>query len=58
MAEGYILKSKVRNLAKDLNLRISADAIIVVNSRVEEILKKAAKRARENKRKTIKSQDI
>lgn len=58
MAESYILKSNIKKLAKSLNLRISANAIIIVNSRVEEILKKAAKRARENNRKTIKSQDI
>ena len=58
MAENYVLKSKVRELAKNLNFRISSEAIIVVNSKVAEIMKKAAERAKKNNRKTIMPQDL
>lgn len=58
MAENYVLKSKVRELVKNLNFRISSEAIIVVNSKVEEIIKKAAERAKKNNRKTIMPQDL
>lgn len=58
MSENYVLKSKVRELAKNLNFRISSEAIIVVNSKVEEIMKKATERAKKNNRKTIMPQDL
>lgn len=58
MADTYTIKSKVQKLVKDLNMRISSKAIIIVDSRIEEMLKKAAKRAQGNKRRTIMPQDI
>ena len=58
MADNYVLKSKVRELAKKHNFRISANAIIIINGMIEEILKKAVERAKKNTRKTILPQDL
>ncbi len=53
-----IYKSRVRELAKDAGVRISQDAIIVINGRAEELVRKAAERAKANHRKTIQKQDF
>ena len=58
MADTYTVKSKVQKLVKGINMRISSKAIIIIDGRIEEILKQAAKRAQENKRRTIMPQDI
>ena len=54
----YIVKSKIRELAKNLNVSISGEADEVISSAVEDIIKKAAKRAEANGRKTVKARDI
>ncbi|MCK5290359.1 MAG: hypothetical protein KAJ56_05375, partial [Candidatus Aenigmarchaeota archaeon] len=54
----YIVKSKIRELAKSLNVSISGEADDVLSAAVEEIIKKAAKRAEANGRKTVKARDI
>jgi histone H3/H4 len=58
MPTEYLVSSRVRELTKKLNFSMSSTGIIVVNGRVEEIIKKAAERARANNRKTIMPQDI
>jgi len=58
MADTYTVKSKVQKLVKGINMWISSKAIIIIDGRIEEILKKAAKRAQGNKRRTIMPQDI
>jgi len=58
MADAYILKSKIKELVKAHGLRVSADAIDTINNHVVDAMKKAAKRAKENNRKTIMPQDI
>jgi len=54
----YIVKSKIRELAKSLDISISREADDVLSAAVEEIIKKAAKRAEGNGRKTVKARDI
>ena len=58
MPTEYIVSSRVRALARNLNFNISSKGVIVVNGRVEDIIKRAAERAKANKRKTIMPQDI
>ena len=58
MADLYVVQSKIRELAKKANLRMSGDAVEVISKRVEGIVKEAGARAKGNKRQTIKSQDI
>lgn len=54
----YIVRSKIRELAKDLDVSISSEADEVISSKVKEIIENAAKRAEGNGRKTIKARDI
>ena len=58
MSTKYLISSEIRKLAKNLNCRISSKAVIVVNGRVEDFLKKAAERAKTNRRKTIMPWDM
>lgn len=55
-----IIKSKIKEaLPKELkDLRISVELAEALNKKVEEILKKAAERAKANHRTTILPQDI
>ena len=54
----YVVKSQIRELAKSLDVSISSEADAVISSAVEDIIKKAAKRAEGNGRKTVKARDI
>lgn len=58
MVENYVNKSKIQEFARSYNLRISPETIIIINGRVEEMLKEAAKRAQDNNRKTIMPYDL
>ena len=58
MATEYLVKSRVLELVKSLNCKISSQGIIIVNGRIEKLLKDAAVRAKMNKRITIMPQDI
>ena len=58
MATRYVMKTRVQKTARTLGVRIDDKGIIVVNGRVEEILKKAARRAKLNGRKTIAPHDL
>ncbi len=55
MAE-LIVKSKIKEVVKDM--RVSIELAEALNKKVEEILKKAAERAKANHRTTILPQDI
>jgi len=58
MGDLYVVQSKVRELAKKAKLRFSADAVVSLSKRVQDLVKDAGQRARDNKRQTIKPQDI
>ncbi len=58
MAKSMVVKSKVQELAKELGVRLSSGAVAAIEHRVESTLKKAAERAKANKRKTILPQDF
>ena len=51
-----VVKSKVQALVKELNMRLSGDALGVIDERVASAVKKAAKRAQANGRKPIQPQ--
>jgi histone H3/H4 len=58
MAAKYLIARRVKDRAKALKVRISPAAIDTVDGLIQDMLKKAADRAKENKRKTIMSHDI
>lgn len=58
MAQNYVYASRIKELAKQMEMRLSGEAIIFVNGHLEELMKKAAERAKANGRKTIQKQDF
>ena len=54
----YIVRSQIRQLAKKLDISISSEADPVISSALEDIIEKAAKRAKGNGRKVIKARDV
>jgi len=58
MAETLVVQSKVRALAKKLKCRFSGDAVDALSDLVASAIDKASKRAKANKRQTIKASDI
>jgi histone H3/H4 len=58
MAKNMVVKSKVQEMAKKLGVRLSGEAVASIEHRVESTLKKAAERAKANKRKTILPHDF
>lgn len=58
MAKNYVYKSKIYEVAKKQHMRVSGDAIDALDQMVEDAIKKAAKRAKSNGRKTLKPQDF
>lgn len=58
MGESFVVQSKVRDYVKKANLRLSADAVDAINRVVEETLKKAAERCKQNGRQTIRPADF
>jgi histone H3/H4 len=58
MAGNYVVKSEVKRLVKELDCRLSEEGMNAAQSRVEEMVRKAAERAKANNRKTIMPQDI
>ena len=53
-----INQTGIKKYAKSLNMRISQEAVIAVESRVERILKEAEAKARVKRRKTILTRDV
>jgi len=58
MSDSMVVQSKVREFIKKNNLRLSSDAIDALNKSVEEILRKAAERCKQNNRQTIRPADF
>jgi histone H3/H4 len=58
MAEGYVVKSKVKEFAKNSGMRFAGDAFESLDELVKNALEKAAERAKQNGRKTIRGFDI
>jgi histone H3/H4 len=58
MGDLLVVQSKVKELAKKLKLRMSGDAVGEISKAVEGLVKKAADRAKGNKRMTIKASDV
>ena len=53
-----VVASKVKQIVKDHGLQTSGDAIDALNKRVKDLVEDAVKRARDNKRATVKPWDI
>ncbi|MFC1529326.1 histone-like protein [Gemmatimonadota bacterium] len=58
MAQTYIYASRMKDLAKQMEMRVSGEAMDIINGLLEEMMKKAAERAKANGRKTIQKQDF
>ncbi len=54
----YIVKSKIQEFAKKKGLMVGSDFYGALDKAVEGLLKDAAKRCTENKRKTLKAYDL
>lgn len=54
----YVVASKVKDLLKSLNLMTAGDFADALSSEVEGLVKKAAKRAQANGRKTVRGDDL
>lgn len=58
MAESYVYASRIKELAKKYDMRMSGDVDDALNKKIEWMVKEAAQRAKENKRKTIYGYDF
>jgi histone H3/H4 len=58
MAQTYVYASRVKEFAKSQGMRFSGDAMAATNAYMEEMIRKAANRAKANGRKTIQKQDL
>lgn len=56
MADMIVVRSKIKQFANGLN--VSADFAEALSKEVEGLIGKAAKRAKDNKRSTIKARDL
>jgi len=54
----YLNVTEVKRMVKNLNMKISQQGVIIVNCRVEELLKQAVERAKQNRRKIIMPHDL
>lgn len=58
MADSVVVTSKVKEAVKGEDLRMSGDVPDELNKKVTEMIKAAAKRARENGRGTLRPYDL
>jgi histone H3/H4 len=58
VSQTYIYASRMKELAKQMEMRVSGEAMDVINGHLAEMMKKAADRAKANGRKTIQKQDF
>ena len=58
MADSVVVTSKVKEAVKGLDLRMSGDVPDALNEKVAQILRDAAKRAKENGRGTLRPYDL
>jgi histone H3/H4 len=56
MAELLVVRSKIKEVAKDVN--VSGDFAAALSEKVEALVNDAVRRAKENKRGTIKPRDL
>jgi len=56
MAELLVVRSKIKDVAKDVN--VSSDFADELSKKVEELIIKAVERAKANKRSTIQPRDL
>ena len=56
--EVLVVASKVRQFVRGKDVNMSSEVIGALNSVVQELLAKAVKRTTENKRKTLRPQDL
>ena len=54
----YVYNSRVKDAAKAAGMRTSGDAVAAFNKAVDDMIRKAAARAKANGRKTIQAQDV
>ena len=58
MADSVVVQSKVKEAVKGLELRMDGNLADALNERVHQILRDAAKRAKENGRSTLRPYDL
>ena len=58
MAEILVVGSKVRKAVKKTKMNMAGDFIKGLSKEVEDLVKKAAARAKANKRKTVRATDL
>ncbi len=58
MADNVVVTSKVKEAVKGHELRMSGDVPDALNAKVQEILKAAAQRAKDNGRGTLRPYDL
>ena len=56
--EAYVIASKAKAVLKDADCNVAGDALDGLNGYVHWLLTQAAKRAKENGRKTVRSHDF
>lgn len=56
--EPLVVASKVKAIIKEQGCQTSSDALEALNGRVHELIAGAVHRAKENKRSTVKPQDL
>ncbi len=54
----YFVKKAVQDFAKANKMMVGSDAYDAINVRIDEMMKEAANRCKENKRKTMKAYDF
>ena len=58
MADSVIVQSKLKDTVKSLDLRMDGNLPDAVNDKVRQMLRDAAKRAKENGRSTLRPYDL
>ncbi len=58
MAENLVVQSKVKEVVKRLNMRASGDFADALSRQVEDMVRKAARRAKDNGRQTVRAYDL
>ncbi|MBI3190635.1 hypothetical protein HYZ41_02945 [archaeon] len=58
MGDLYVVRSKVRDLAKKKKMNLGGDAADALSREISRLVDRAAERAKANRRTTIKGRDI
>jgi histone H3/H4 len=54
----YFVKKAVQDFARSQKMMVGSDAYAAINEQIDAMLKEAAKRCKDNKRKTLKAYDF